>query len=309
MSIVVVFEPPNASVDIVFVNGWSANGQPWTTGSKETAACWPKSILPNLLPQARIILFQYEANVEDFWAVSSKNEIDSYAQDLLGGVVDLRTKTKTNDRLVIFVAHSIGGIVCERAIVRAQTGSPGQQEFVKHVKRIAFMGTPFHTNKMKWTETGKVFFQLAGCNAPLDDDLSKSEKLTEFCDRFLDFTKAKKDIEIAIFYERRETELGGTDVILAGEEAVKIPGCPDPSGLKATHQGLAEVASQKDDHFKRGLLRQLSSWVNQATEAKADDAKKGQYNISFDGKNYGLQIGNNPGRVEGVDIRNKETES
>ncbi|KAJ3455525.1 hypothetical protein MRS44_017007 [Fusarium solani] len=295
MSLEVASEPPNASVDIVFINGWSANGQPWTAVSEDAAVCWPKSILPNLLPQARILLFEYEAKVEEFWAGSSKNGIDSYAIDLLDEVMDYRAKNKTASKTLI-APTNIGGIVCERAILRAQTGSTGQKEFVKRVKRIAFVGTPFHTDNTKWTETGKNFFQLAGGNAPLDEDLSKSEKLTVICEKFLAFLSSKKGIEVAIFYEGRETELEGTAVILADEEAVKIPGCPDPSRLKTTHQGMAEVASSKDDHFKR-LQKQLSRWVDEAAEAKPDNAKGTQYTSTFNGPNRGVQIGANLGTV------------
>ncbi|KAM5370257.1 hypothetical protein ACJZ2D_008553 [Fusarium nematophilum] len=266
MSLEVASEPPNAGVDIVFINGWSASGQPWPAVSEDAAMCWPKSILPNLLPQARILLFEYEAKVEEFWARSSENGIDSYAIDLL-----------------------------DEAILRAQTGSASQKELVKHVKRIAFIGTPFHTDNTKWLETGKSFFQLAG-KAPLDVDVSKSEKLVEICGKFLVLLSSQKGIEVALFYEGRETELEGTSLILADEEAVKIPGCPDPSRLKATHQGMAEVASSKDDHFKR-LQKQLSRWVVEAAEAKPDNAKGTQYNATFNGPNRGVQIGANLGTV------------
>ncbi|KAH7139590.1 hypothetical protein B0J13DRAFT_608863, partial [Dactylonectria estremocensis] len=306
-SLEVASEPHNAGVDIVFVNGWSASGQPWTAISEDAAVCWPKSILSNLLPQARILLFEYEAKVEEFWAVKSKNGIDSYAVDLLDEVIDYRAKNKTSDHPVIFVAHSIGGIVCERAILRAQTGSTSQKEFVKHVKRIAFIGTPFHTDNAKWTETGKNFFQLVG-NTPLDEDLSKSEKLTEICEKFLEFLSSKKGIEVAIFYEGHETELEGTTVILADDEAVKIPGCPDPSRLKATHLGMAEVASSKDDHFKR-LQKQLSRWVDEAAEAKPDNAKGTQYTSTFNGPNRGVQIGANLGTVSDFKFSDGSTES
>ncbi|KAJ4209775.1 hypothetical protein NW767_000053 [Fusarium falciforme] len=267
MSLEVASEPPNAGVDVVFVNGWSASGQPWTAVSDDAAVCWPKSILPNLLPQARILLFEYEAKVEEFWARSSRNGIDSYG-----------------------------------------TGSASQKEFVKHVKRIAFIGTPFHTDNAKWTETGKKFFQLNSSNTSLDEDLSKSEKLTEICEKFLALLSSKKDIEVAIFYEGHETELEGTSVFLADGEAVKIPGCPDPSRLKATHQGMVEVTSSKDDHFKR-LQKQLSRWVDEAAEAKPDSAKGTQYNSTFNGPNRGVQIGANLGTVSDFKFSDGRTEN
>lgn len=193
--------------------------------------------------------------------------------------------------------------------MRAQTGYRDEQEFVKNVERIAFLGTPFHTDKAKWAETGKNFFTLAGCDTPLDDDASKSEGLAQTCDEFLKFLQSKKDIEVAVFFEGIGTELGGTAVILADKEAVKIPGSRDPSRLRTTHQGMAEVSSEKDGHFERGLWQPLSRWVKQAVAAKvtANNAKGDKYNISFGGDNRGVQIGANTGRVE-TEIRNGYTE-
>ena len=55
---------------IVFIHGLTGDREStWTV--KGAAAGWPESLLPNDLPQARIILYGYDADVVNFWSMAS----------------------------------------------------------------------------------------------------------------------------------------------------------------------------------------------------------------------------------------------
>ncbi len=115
----------------MLIPGWRPEGQqPWTHVAKGKATAWPEAFLGNLIPQARVFAFDYKAKLGSFWAAESTNLIDSLSEDLFWALKRPRAKTVSwaagyqacttdrsgygkPDRKVIFVAHSIGGVLCE----------------------------------------------------------------------------------------------------------------------------------------------------------------------------------------------------
>ena len=75
---------------------------------------WPKELLPKKIPRARILTFGYDADVYHFWSKpASDNTIKNHGDNLTASLVGLRHgKEETATRPIIFVAHSLGGLVC-----------------------------------------------------------------------------------------------------------------------------------------------------------------------------------------------------
>jgi hypothetical protein len=73
----------------VLVHGWLGNQQAWTSVSENEHIFWPKHLLPGDTPQARILAFEYNANIRRFWSLDS--EIDSISEDLLDELIDKRS--------------------------------------------------------------------------------------------------------------------------------------------------------------------------------------------------------------------------
>ena len=80
---------------------------------KETTL-WPKELLPKRIPRARILTFGYDADVYHFWSKpASDNTIKNHGDNLTASLVGLRHgNEETAARPIIFVAHSLGGLVC-----------------------------------------------------------------------------------------------------------------------------------------------------------------------------------------------------
>ena len=96
---------------IVFVHGLGGGrASTWT----KDGVFWPRDLLPNDIADARIITWGYDANIAHFWASSTSNDIDNHAANLVNSVGGLRGPPKATDRPIIFVAHSLGGLVCAR---------------------------------------------------------------------------------------------------------------------------------------------------------------------------------------------------
>ncbi|CAD6573262.1 MAG: hypothetical protein ASARMPREDX12_005928 [Alectoria sarmentosa] len=105
-------DPSVAVVDIVFVHGLT--GDPAGTWIHPgSGTYWPATLLSLDIPNSRILSFGYDADVVNFWSPVSQNRVGNHALNLLGGLTGLREETNSENRKIIFVAHSLGGLVTQ----------------------------------------------------------------------------------------------------------------------------------------------------------------------------------------------------
>jgi hypothetical protein len=82
------------SCSIVFVHGLTGSRlSTWT--SKESKTVWPKTLLSNNIPNARILTLGYDADVVNYWAPASQKRVKEHAKDLNNALCDLRDTTNT----------------------------------------------------------------------------------------------------------------------------------------------------------------------------------------------------------------------
>jgi predicted alpha/beta hydrolase family esterase len=95
---------------IVFVHGLTGEGEStWT--KKPAEEPWPKTLLHEDMPRARIMSFTYDADIVNAGTPAGENRIAEHARSLTGQVEMKRHKNKDKDRPIVFVAHSLGGLV------------------------------------------------------------------------------------------------------------------------------------------------------------------------------------------------------
>lgn len=105
---------------------------------------WPKHLVPTTLPTARVLVYGYDTNVRHFLGSPlSKSTVYDIASDFLGSLEAERRSQSS--RPIIFVAHSLGGIVVKEALRR----SYGFESHHNHLRQIyestaaiMFFGTP-----------------------------------------------------------------------------------------------------------------------------------------------------------------------
>ena len=67
--------------------------------------------------------------------------LSDYACDLLERIRVARLSEREKGRPILFVCHSLGGIICKKALVAAHE-NPAYTPLLERIKGITFMGTP-----------------------------------------------------------------------------------------------------------------------------------------------------------------------
>jgi hypothetical protein len=81
--------PANSCASIVFIHGLTG-GQISTWTAEGSDAPWPKVLLSEDVPDARISAFGYDADVVKLFGQAGSNKIRQHAINLLAGVADMR---------------------------------------------------------------------------------------------------------------------------------------------------------------------------------------------------------------------------
>lgn len=105
---------------------------------------WPRHLIPTTLPTARVLVYGYDTNVRhSLGAPISKSTVYDIALDFLKSLETERRLQPT--RPLVFIAHSLGGIVVKEALRR----SHGFENYHTHLRQIyestaavIFFGTP-----------------------------------------------------------------------------------------------------------------------------------------------------------------------
>ncbi|KAJ3543339.1 hypothetical protein NM208_g3629 [Fusarium decemcellulare] len=144
-----LWEPRKPCLDIVLVHGLKTNSN-WAWSSSDTSTnsgfCWPTSALPQRLganTEARILAYDYDNEFRTAEFLTCRTLLHQTIR-LIEALAEHRKKDTT--RPIIFICHSLGGIVVKNALASARACENKQLEDVYHATRgIVFLGTP-HTS-------------------------------------------------------------------------------------------------------------------------------------------------------------------
>lgn len=82
---------------------------------------WLEDFLPDALPKARVMTFGYDSGLA---FSKSRSGVANFARDLLNRLRVARNSPEARDRPLIFVAHSLGGIVVKKVSIMGNIGQP-----------------------------------------------------------------------------------------------------------------------------------------------------------------------------------------
>jgi protein SERAC1 len=254
----------NATVDICFVHGLTGDRESTWTADGQSAP-WPKTLLPPKLEKARILTYGYDAYVVRKGAASSNRLID-HATNFLNDLTTDRVCCNAPSRPIIFVVHSLGGLVCKQAVLLSRNNPETHLRGIFDCTiGIAFMGTPHRGAWMAdWaTIPASALGLLKSVNKSLLEILQTNNQALEliqvnFWSMIRERQKANQPPEVTCFFE--ELLLPGVGKVVSKESAT-LDGYNSIT-VHANHRNMVRFASAEENGFKR-LLGELVRWVSQ----------------------------------------------
>ncbi|UKZ72562.1 hypothetical protein TrVFT333_000194 [Trichoderma virens FT-333] len=132
-----------------------ATTHPEDNGTQFKPVFWPADLLPNNCPDSRILTFGYDSKVTKYNAGEiNQNSIFVHSKDLLGELH--RGRERDPKRRLMFVAHSLGGIVVKEMLARSSSSvEGGLRNIVESTAMVVFLGTP-HRGSQHVAALGEV---------------------------------------------------------------------------------------------------------------------------------------------------------
>lgn len=93
---------------IIVVHG--LNGHREKTWTAPNNVLWLRDLLPSKIPHSRILTWGYDADIQSKF-VTDTQFIHDHARNLISDLALRRSETQTEKRPIIFVCHSLGGLV------------------------------------------------------------------------------------------------------------------------------------------------------------------------------------------------------
>ncbi|KAL4947648.1 Alpha/Beta hydrolase protein [Aspergillus filifer] len=242
---------------IVFLHGLRGNiKETWT----KDKILWPKDILPQDVEKSRILLFGYDSGITHLdQSQVQRTDIHSDADDLCARLGAERSRTKTENRPIILIAHSLGGLVAAQILVHGERREEASnaRAITKHVRGMIFLGTPFRgSGSAKPAEAIRRVMDFLGVNTQQETLRllgRDSERLDELVRGFPDVLNKRRmsqdpadQIQAFFFYETKKTSSG----FIVEPESAQIPGCGDASPIDTDHIQICKFSSDKDHGYK-----------------------------------------------------------
>ncbi|KAI1205929.1 uncharacterized protein F4807DRAFT_440997 [Annulohypoxylon truncatum] len=299
----VLANPSDPAVDIVAVHGLNPLDKEshaeatWTSGDR----LWLRDFLPKRARGARIMLFGYNANVAFQTAAAGVRE---QAENLLNQLY--RHRTEDPDRPLIFICHSLGGILVKRALVLSKADETYEMIW-RSTFGIAFFGTPHKGGNH--AGMGDVVAKIARSMSgnPNNTFMGALKKGSLFLDTVTDdFRQLLEDFQILSFYETQP--LGYLGIIVDQSSAVLgLPGTREKQlGLEADHRNICKFNSEEDPRYQQ-VADNIIDMINAAffferryRPNSANSRSEGNESSSEGHCNATLQAGNgNASRASG----------
>ncbi|KAH8178825.1 NACHT domain-containing protein [Sarocladium implicatum] len=250
----VLYCPPHEhEADIVFVHGLGGTNRGTWTKSKDPSTFWPLEFLSiePVIKDARISTFGYKAKFQPGTAKSTMS-IHDFAKDLLSELKYGRDEDDTEgggrgigNRPIIFVVHSMGGLVVKEAYLQGQN-DPHYEYIIKAVSAIIFLSTPHRGTTLAETLNRVLRASLIGSPRNFIAELNTNSTTLEMLNEH--FRHAAPKLDIMSFYETRPTTIIGRKQVMVLEKDSSVLGYPGEVSkpLYADHNSICKYQSRLD---------------------------------------------------------------
>ncbi|KAI4236697.1 MAG: hypothetical protein LQ349_002383 [Xanthoria aureola] len=219
---------------------------------------WPKHLLPQTLPEARVFAYGYDTRVRHaLGAPVSKNNVYDIASDFLRTLEAERRSQPS--RPLIFIAHSLGGIVVKE-LLRQSRGHQVHHSHLHHIYKataaVLFFGTP-HGGADPRGLCEHVVEQVARAAGLTVNEqivstlLPNSERLRELRDEFGPMARREQWI-IYSFQEQYGVQyLGGKKVVEDVSSCLGDPSLEITQHIASDHMDMCRFSGVQDPEYRK----------------------------------------------------------
>lgn len=181
---------------IIFIHGFTGHPQEtWT--QKSHCVFWPRDLMQHTVPDSRIFTYGYDSHIRHRLAGNlNKSTVYDIAGDFL---VSLETNRRQDpSRRVLFIAHSLGGIIVKETLRRSsQTPQIHLRKICESTVGIVFFGTPHSGADPRniISSLAEKLFKAVGLQVNkqiLNTLLPSAERLRELRDEFIPLALERK---------------------------------------------------------------------------------------------------------------------
>ncbi|KAE8355420.1 ankyrin repeat-containing domain protein [Aspergillus coremiiformis] len=260
------FNTNKRSVDVIAVPGLGSD-MTFTWVSNNVHWLRDRSMLPDAIPTARISVFGYRSQ----WYGQDAVEIglSTISRDLLHMIKTDRWESKTK-RPIIFIGHSLGGLVVSKAITLAKRENDSFKGIIECITSCVFLGTPFRGSGSQRVAriiaTAGNIMGKAKVNELIKMLEPDSGELLELTDEFLGDIR-KMEIDIVCYYELETTH----GMMVADKKSATFDGHPRFSWDRA-HSQMNKFNGPKDTHYRQvsGTLQRFANKAGTKIKARQD---------------------------------------
>ncbi len=255
-----LWSPADPLLDLVFVHGLGGGSTKTWCFSEDPTKFWPKAWLPRETGFAniRIHSYGYDADWQSTNAASTINVYD-FAVQLLNGLRNSPCLANQKTTPIVFVAHSMGGLVVKQAYVIAHRDL-SLADLAKRVEAMVFLATPHRGSNLAKVLNNilRASVVLTGRSYISNLD-SQNEILSQLNDAFRHYVA---DVELYSFSESRPTKfyLQPSELIVRPDSAVLGYPRERHAMLDADHRQICKFESPSDPNHTavRDALRSLT---------------------------------------------------
>ncbi|KAF5558410.1 hypothetical protein FMEXI_384 [Fusarium mexicanum] len=240
------------------------------------APSWVRQGLRREVDRARILLYEHPSTTED-------TRLSTLADALLEELESLRKREKQT-RPVVFVGHSVGGIIVKMVLTKASR-DPSFEDIYRQCYGAAFFGSSYFAMPSLAAGIQNLLQLSAPMPTSITDDLRVGNTLLLQLDD--DFKSIAHDFRIWTLYETIDSRLSGSSgdvyftapltsiksAILGMRQETILP-------LQSDHANIASFG-RHNVHTMRLFLKQLSALIGRADEYSRED---GNWSLNLEQK-------------------------
>ncbi|KAK0640557.1 hypothetical protein B0T16DRAFT_438603 [Cercophora newfieldiana] len=283
-------------IDIIAIHG--LNGHYLDTwADPATGVNWLRDLIPKVVPAARVLSFSYNSMLQ---FSKSTADVSTFSLQLLEGIVAERRSLEENDRPVLFICHSLGGLVFKQAYLLACENT-NYTELKRRVGGVLFFGTPHRGSSMAWwAKTAARLLELASLGTSTNTQLAKdldpsSQRLRFVSDAFYGLC-SRDELPVVSCYET--DKIGGLNTVIVDRDSVVLGVAGEITiAVEGDHRSMCRFSNLEEKRFlpvAMRLQKMASASLSQSTSRVQSLME------SFSKANYAAHKARNPAAVEGT---------